>query len=193
MIVSVIALICATSGTSLAAGHYLISSSKQIKPGTISLADLSKSAQKQLIGKSGAHGPSGAPGTAGATGPIGATGADGAAGVNGSARAYGRFDGTKLVTASSKNIVSIANPATGTYCITAANGITPTDSILIVAPDDANDQTFPANHTLADVEWSSVSNACPAGTFQVVSLVVSASGSALALVSASAGFAFMIP
>ncbi|HWY19534.1 MAG TPA: hypothetical protein VNY27_12600 [Solirubrobacteraceae bacterium] len=65
-----LALVFAMSGGAYAAGKYLITSTKQIKPSVL----------KQLQGKAGA---SGAQGPAGAAGPAGPTGAGGAQGPQG--------------------------------------------------------------------------------------------------------------
>lgn len=66
-VVSTIALVFAMSGTALAADHYLITSTSQIKPSVL----------KQL------HGAQGRAGTAGPQGPAGAAGAPGANGTPG--------------------------------------------------------------------------------------------------------------
>jgi hypothetical protein len=75
LVVASVALIMATIGTSVAASGYTITSSKQIKPGSISLKALSKQARKELRG---ARGPQGVPGEDGADGQDGADGDDGA-------------------------------------------------------------------------------------------------------------------
>jgi hypothetical protein len=70
-VVATLALVFAMSGGALAAKHYLLTSTKQIKPSVI----------KQLrggTGPRGATGTSGAIGATGATGPQGATGPSGA-------------------------------------------------------------------------------------------------------------------
>jgi hypothetical protein len=71
MVVALIALVMAMGGSAVAAS---LITSKQIKNGTIQLADISKKAQKSLKGKAGAQGPQG---------PAGAQGAQGAQGVQG--------------------------------------------------------------------------------------------------------------
>jgi hypothetical protein len=67
-------VILALSGTAIAAKKYVITSSKQIKPRTIQVKNLSKKARHKLRG---ATGPRGAAGATGATGAKGATGATG--------------------------------------------------------------------------------------------------------------------
>jgi hypothetical protein len=71
-VTATVALFFALSGGALAASHYLITSTRQIKPSVLS-------ALKGAVGKAG---PAGAPGAAGANG-VGTPGAPGAAGANG--------------------------------------------------------------------------------------------------------------
>lgn len=76
-------VVAAASGSAFAAHKYLVTSSSQIKPGTISLANLSPAARKALLSHAsttGARGPQGPAGTTGAQGPAGPQGATGAAG-----------------------------------------------------------------------------------------------------------------
>jgi hypothetical protein len=73
-IVAWIALFVALGGTGLAASHYIITSTKQIKPSVL----------RSLQGHAGASGPAGKNGVAGATGATGATGERGPAGTTGS-------------------------------------------------------------------------------------------------------------
>jgi hypothetical protein len=99
IIVAGIALVAALVVTSggLAARRYLITSSRQIKPGAISYGDLNKSTRHKIAqhGARGARGPAGpagsqgATGATGATGPQGATGAQGPSGANAVAQASG--------------------------------------------------------------------------------------------------------
>lgn len=85
LIVSIVALIVACTGTAVAVKSAITSA--QIKDGTIKLKDLSPAARKALLkdigptgpaGPKGAAGAKGAAGSKGATGPTGATGASGA-------------------------------------------------------------------------------------------------------------------
>jgi hypothetical protein len=74
-----------TSGA-FAAQHYLITSSSQIKDGTVRLADLAPGARKALHGKqgkTGANGPQGPVGKQGSEGDIGPAGAPGRNGKDG--------------------------------------------------------------------------------------------------------------
>jgi hypothetical protein len=86
LVAALIAVLAVTSGGYAAANHYLITSSSQIKNGTVSAADLSHAAHKALQGAKGdrgATGPQGPKGDAGAPGATGATGAQGPQGPAG--------------------------------------------------------------------------------------------------------------
>ncbi|MCW2991394.1 MAG: hypothetical protein JWM73_1988 [Solirubrobacterales bacterium] len=73
LVVACLALFFALGGSVLAAKHYVLTSTKQVKPGVL----------KQLRGKRGPAGPAGAAGAAGLPGPAGAAGATGPAGPAG--------------------------------------------------------------------------------------------------------------
>ena len=91
MIVAMIALAVALSGTAVAGTTKLITGS-QIANGTIKLADIHSSAKTALKGQTGAtgaQGPVGAQGAQGLGGPQGATGAKGDAGAVGASGATG--------------------------------------------------------------------------------------------------------
>jgi hypothetical protein len=68
--VAILALFIALGGSAIAANHYLITKTSQIKPSVLS----------KLKGKAGATGPAGTAGALGATGPAGASGPQGPAG-----------------------------------------------------------------------------------------------------------------
>jgi hypothetical protein len=90
LIAGLIAVLAITSGA-VAANHYLITSSSQIKDGVIALSDLSPAARKALEGQQGTTvasvqglpGAQGPKGDAGANGPQGPKGDPGSQGQNG--------------------------------------------------------------------------------------------------------------
>jgi hypothetical protein len=83
LVISIVALVLATTGTGLAASKYLITSSSQVRAGSLAASDLSAKARKQLRGATGAKGATGTRGATGPTGPAGATGATGPTGAAG--------------------------------------------------------------------------------------------------------------
>lgn len=113
------ALVMATIGTSVAASGYTITSSKQVKPGSISLQSLSKSARKALRG---AQGPPGQDGQDGADGQDGLDGQDGQDGVN-ATDLWAQIKGDGSVNASSGSVTARVN-GTGVYLVNFAQDIT---------------------------------------------------------------------
>ena len=85
-VLAALALVLTVTTGTFAAQKYVISTSSQIKPGTIGYAHLSASAKLRLKGN---RGPAGAAGAKGAQGPAGAQGAQGPAGAPGPAGAAG--------------------------------------------------------------------------------------------------------
>lgn len=79
LIVAITVAVLALTGAAVESRTWLISSSNQVKAGSLSASDLSRTARKQLRGASG---PAGAPG---ASGPAGPTGTSGSAGPQGPA------------------------------------------------------------------------------------------------------------
>ena len=105
-----LALVFAMTGGAYAAGHYVITSTKQIKPSVL----------KQLQGKTGKPGPAGTAGAAGPAGPAGPTGAKGTNGANGTNGAPGT-NGTSVTSSEEK---AGANCKVGGSKFVAASGTT---------------------------------------------------------------------
>jgi hypothetical protein len=167
LIVSTIALLVASGGTSYAAFTLPRNSvgTKQIKNKAVTLPKIAPGAQRALA-KAGPKGPPGPPGAQGQPGAPGQNGTNGTNGAPGTARAYGLVTGTTLTR--SKNITGVTNPFSGFFCITLAAGIDPATTGADVTPDFFNDDTrtgFVASQAIA--EWVSGSPDCPAGTLEV--------------------------
>jgi hypothetical protein len=101
-VVAMIALFIALGGTATAAGVALITG-KQIKDGSIGLADLSPKAKAGLKGARGAQGPIGPMGPAGVAGPTGPTG-----GFNPAKIVYRVGADTTIVAGSASNALSVS-------------------------------------------------------------------------------------
>jgi hypothetical protein len=82
VIAALVAVLSVTSGA-FAAKQYMITSSKQVRKGSISLSDLSRHARKALHGRIGHVGRQGLKGDTGAQGPKGDKGNTGATGATG--------------------------------------------------------------------------------------------------------------
>ncbi|HET6171262.1 MAG TPA: hypothetical protein VFD90_01570 [Gaiellales bacterium] len=113
------ALVMATIGTSVAASGYTITSSKQIRPGSVSLASLSKSARKALHGARGPAGQDGVDGVDGVDGLDGQDGQDGQDATN--LWAQIKADGT--VNAAGPGVTARTG-GTGNYFVNFAQDIT---------------------------------------------------------------------
>jgi hypothetical protein len=83
MVVALLALLLATAGSASAATKLLISSSSQIRNGSIRTADLAKGTRTALRGRTGPAGPAGTQGLQGPRGEAGPKGAPGAKGEPG--------------------------------------------------------------------------------------------------------------
>jgi hypothetical protein len=117
LVVATAALVMSTIGTSVAATHYVISSPRQVKPGTITLNALTKSAKKALRGQRGARGP------AGPAGPGGAAGATGPAGLS-ATKLWAQIGADGSVNASSGGVTARPGVSPGTYAVNFGQDIT---------------------------------------------------------------------
>ncbi len=83
-VVATLALVFAMSGGALAASHYIISSSKQIKPSALTEIKTKAKGATGSAGPAGPQGPAGTTGKTGETGESGKTGETGKTGPEGS-------------------------------------------------------------------------------------------------------------
>jgi len=117
MVVACLALFVASTGTGIAASHYLITSTKQIKPSVL----------KQLKGARGPTGQSvtgdiGPQGPKGDTGAKGATGATGAAGPKGDTGATGPSGATQVVVYSATSTSAAGAGGSSTVEVSCPSG-----------------------------------------------------------------------
>jgi Collagen triple helix repeat (20 copies) len=164
-VTATLALVFSMSGGALAANHYLISSTKQIKPSVL----------KSLKGNAGANGAPGAngpTGPAGPSGPAGSQGKEGPSGPAGSAVAFAYVNGTTTSASlsDSKNVSSVTRvgPAVtkGEYCITTTVPFQNVSGITDLEFGGGNGVTVSADTAI--VPLIVAANECPAGTSIVV-------------------------
>ena len=157
-VAATLALVFSMTGGALAANHYLISSTKQIKPSVL----------KKLTGKKGATGATGAAGTPGASGKEGPQGKEGAAGT---AVAYAHILGktsplSPLDAANSKNVSAVTEPFAGGYCVSTT---VPIRNVSGGAGDfDSGGPAIVITGNFSFVAEAIKVTACPAGTTVLV-------------------------
>ncbi|HEY4428141.1 MAG TPA: hypothetical protein VGN08_08065 [Solirubrobacteraceae bacterium] len=174
-VAATLALVLSMSGGALAANHYLINSTRQINPRVL----------KRLRGPQGPAGPAG-PATL-ASGPVGATGAPGGTGPAGTARAFGAVAATGLLSGPSRNVAGVAEVATGKYCIAPSEpGISPSGTLIVVALDASGTN---AGNALARSHPVN----CPAGQFEVDTIVYRETGGGILSEYHPEPFTFTIP
>ena len=117
LVVATAALVMSTLGTSLAATHYVITSPKQVKPGTITLSALSKGARKALRGERGERG------RAGASGPQGPVGAAGIPGLS-ATKLWAQIGSDASVNVSTPGVTARLGVSPGTYAVNFGVDIT---------------------------------------------------------------------
>jgi len=137
-------------GGAAAAGHFVITSTSQIKPSVIQALQ-GKQGPRGLRGLSGAPGANGARGTQGAQGPPGSPGTAGIPGAAGSARAVVvvNSDGTLLPGMGfPKNVTGVSHTAKrGIYCVGLAGGIDPAAAIASMTDPGAASGVFTVPHS----------------------------------------------
>jgi hypothetical protein len=177
-VTATLALVLAMSGGAVAANHYLINSTRQINPRVL----------RHLHGERGPRGPTGPPGPATvAAGPVGAAGAPGAAGPAGTARAFGAVSATGLLSGPSRSVSAVAQVAGGKYCIVPSDpSISPANTLIVVALDASGTNggnALARSHPLS----------CPAGQFEVDTIVYRETGTGILSEYHPEPFTFTIP
>ena len=189
MVIACLALFVASTGTSIAASHYLITSTKQIKPSVLtklkgakgptgntgatgstgSKGDTGGAGATGPKGDTGATGPAGpANGPAGPTGPTGATGPAGAAGRNGATNVVAYYQASAYYTGTS--YAEIDCPAGEV----ATGGSVAWNATTYAAPVSGSEPV--TNSSGVPYGWyGSVSNVGSGGSVQAVTYVVCAS------------------
>ncbi len=117
LVVATAALVMSTLGTSLAATHYVITSPKQVKPGTITLSALTKQARKALRGE---RGPRGQAGASGPQGPVGAAGIPGLSAT----KLWAQIGSDASVNVSTPGVKARLGVSPGTYAVNFGVDIT---------------------------------------------------------------------
>jgi len=145
VIAALVAVLALTSGA-FAAKQYMITSSKQIKKGAISLSNLSDQARKGLHGKPGATGPAGPSGQVGPQGPKGDKGDKGDKGAAGDAYLDGAYYSVAYYDKGDTNGGAIATVACKAQTDTAISGGVSTDVYTKTVPVG---QSFPGR-----MDWS---------------------------------------
>jgi hypothetical protein len=135
LVVAFVSLLLASAASATAAGVF-VSSSRQVKNGTLEAKDLSRKARKTLRGvpgPSGAQGIAGSPGPRGVAGPAGPRGAKGETGPRGPSGAFVARAASQLepacpsaggCPAGSRTLAALALPA-GSYVLEAKVDVSP--------------------------------------------------------------------
>jgi len=133
-LVAVLVGVLAVTSGAFAAKQYLITSSKQIKDGTVKLHDLSPGARKAL------HGAPGAQGNVGPAGPQGQQGPKGDKGAAGDSYLHGAYYSVAYYNAGDTNGGALATVACKAQSDTAISGGVSTDDYMKTVPVG---QSFP--------------------------------------------------
>jgi hypothetical protein len=143
MIVAVAALFVALGGVATAAGHYIITSNRQIAPGVL----------KQLK----KPGPRGQRGTKGATGASGADGTDGTPGATGVAQ-VSYVTGSLSVAADSVSSVQTTLCPSGSYAVGSSSSVGGIDTTVSTSIGATQFSWFASNQSefTADVAFYAV-------------------------------------
>jgi hypothetical protein len=125
-VIAVLALICALSGTAIAAKHYLITSESQIKPSVL----------RSLHGANGKRGPRGLPGPSGAPGATGAQGATGPAGPGAVALRFARHQDPAVAPVPTYTVGTVGSVTVSAQCVASGSNL-PIITVSVAGPSDA--------------------------------------------------------
>jgi hypothetical protein len=154
--VAAVGLLALIAGGAAAASRYLITSTKQIKPGVLA----------QLHG---ARGPSGANGAAGGAGPQGSPGAQGNQGPAGPA-------GMASVQRVTSPPVAYCSASGGACSVATATASCPTGSVVVGGAAAANSTYTPISTIASATSYAAVSNDDGPFTGQLTATAICASG-----------------
>jgi hypothetical protein len=168
-VIAIVALVLALGGTAVAASHYIITSTSQIKPSVLRTLRAGAGVKgtngiASAQGPAGAAGAQGPAGAQGLPGPAGPAGVQGPQGVPGDARAYAYVEPpcngcgelpenfTPLVAARSKNValaghsnaygIDVQGKPPGTWCFILEGGIEPGTAAVVVSAVYTEDERF---------------------------------------------------
>jgi hypothetical protein len=144
LVVAAAALVMAAIGTSVAATGYTITSSKQIKPGSISLESLSRSARTALRGQ---RGPAGLPGEDGSDGAPGNDGQDGQDGQD-ATNLWAQVKADGSIDASSSGVTAAQSSSAGVYYVNFGTDIT---QCAVIATQASIPDSSAAGQTIAGI------------------------------------------
>lgn len=215
-VIATVALVLALGGTAVAASHYIITSTSQIKPSVLRAlrAGVRTKGSTGLAGARGPAGATGAQGLAGAQGlpgPAGPAGVQGPQGVSGDARAYAVVEPpcigcgelpngfTPLVAARSKNVAlaghgnaygtDVQGKPPGTWCFILEGGIEPGTATVVASAVYTEDE----RSSSVSAEWVPQAPDCSSSEIEIRTFAATIkAGSIVAEPAYAVSFSFVV-